>query len=159
MVELRPITEENFEDCINLDVREEQQDFIAENMCSLAEAYVAMTSGPVVPMPYGVYDAEQDNMVGFLMIGYAEEGDEDLPEPFYCIWRIMTDANCQKMGYGTAALQEAVKIVKEYPLGEAKKLCAAYSLENSRANKLFKNAGFVVGEPNEDGNVLTVLDI
>ena len=111
MVELRPITEENFEDCINLDVREEQQDFIAENMCSLAEAYVAMTSGPVVPMPYGVYDAEQDNMVGFLMIGYAEEGDEDLPEPFYCIWRIMTDANCQKMGYGTAALQEAVKIV------------------------------------------------
>ena len=52
MVELRPITEENFEDCINLDVREEQQDFIAENMCSLAEAYVAMTSGPVVPMPW-----------------------------------------------------------------------------------------------------------
>ena len=42
MVELRPITEENFEDCINLDVREEQQDFIAENMCSLAEAYVAL---------------------------------------------------------------------------------------------------------------------
>ena len=159
MVELRPITEENFEDCINLDVREEQQDFIAENMCSLAEAYVAMTSGPVVPMPYGVYDAEQDNMVGFLMIGYAEEGDEDLPEPFYCIWRIMTDANCQKMGYGTAALQEAIKIVKEYPLGEAKKLCAAYSTENKRANKLFVNAGFVVGEENEDGNVLAVLDI
>ena len=45
------------------------------------------------------------------------------------------------------------------PLGEAKKLCAAYSLENSRANKLFKNAGFVVGEPNEDNNVLAVLDI
>ncbi len=159
MVELRPITEENFEDCISLDVREEQQDFIAENMCSLAEAYVAMTCGPVVPMPYGVYDAEQDNMVGFLMIGYAEEGDEDLPEPFYCIWRIMTDANCQKMGYGTAALQEAIKIVKEMPLGEAKKLCAAYSLDNGRANRLFKNAGFVVGEPNEDNNVLAVLDI
>ena len=71
----------------------------------------------------------------------------------------MTDANCQKMGYGTEALQEAIKIVKEMPLGEAKKLCAAYSLDNGRANRLFKNAGFVVGEPNEDNNVLAVLDI
>ena len=102
---------------------------------------------------------EQPDVIALQVIGYAEEGDEDLPEPFYCIWRNMTDANCQKMGYGTAALQEAIKIVKEFPLGEAKKLCAAYSLENSRANKLFKKAGFTVGEANEDGNVLAVLDI
>ena len=70
MVELRPITEENFEECVSLDVKEQQQDFIPENMCSLAEAYVAMTSGDLVPMPFGVYDAEQNVMVGFLMLGY-----------------------------------------------------------------------------------------
>ena len=81
MVELRPITEENFEECVSLDVKEQQQDFIPENMCSLAEAYVAMTSGDLVPMPFGVYDAEQNVMVGFLMLGYCEEGDEDISEP------------------------------------------------------------------------------
>ena len=38
MVELRPVTEENFFDCIDLDVKDQQQDFIPENVCSLAEA-------------------------------------------------------------------------------------------------------------------------
>ena len=57
MVELRPVTEENFFDCIDLDVKDQQQDFIPENVCSLAEAYIALTSGDLVPMPYGVYDA------------------------------------------------------------------------------------------------------
>ena len=159
MVELRPITEENFEECINLDVKETQQDFIAENMCSLAEAYVAMTSGEVVPMPFAVYDAEQDAMVGFVMLGYAENGDEDLPEPFYCIWRIMTDANCQKLGYGHDALQKAIETAKEYPLGEAKKFCAAYTADNKAAAALFAGAGLKAGEPDEDGNVLAVMDL
>ena len=58
MVELRPVTEENFFDCIDLDVKDQQQDFIPENVCSLAEAYIALTSGDLLPMPYGVYDAE-----------------------------------------------------------------------------------------------------
>ena len=110
MVDLRPITEENFEECINLDVKTEQQDYIAENLCSIAEAYVAMTSGETVPMPYGIYDSENDTMVGFLMIGYNENGDEDLPEAFYCIWRIMIDANCQEIGYGHDAMEKALEL-------------------------------------------------
>ena len=68
MVELRPVTEENFFDCIDLDVKDQQQDFIPENVCSLAEAYIALTSGDLVPMPYGVYDAEQNVLVGFVML-------------------------------------------------------------------------------------------
>ncbi|MGN0626765.1 MAG: GNAT family N-acetyltransferase [Oscillospiraceae bacterium] len=159
MIELRPITEENFEDCINLDVKEEQQDFIAENMCSLAEAYVAMTSGDTVPMPYGIYDAEEDVMVGFLMLGFCEEGDEDLPEPFYCVWRIMIDANCQGMGYGREAMEKAVELVKERPLGSADKFCAAYTSDNDGAAALFEGAGMTAGEADENGNVLAVMDI
>lgn len=159
MIELRPITEENFEECINLDVKEEQQDFIAENICSLAEAYVAMTSGNTVPMPYGVVDEENGVMVGFLMLGYCEEGDEDLPEPFYCVWRVMTDANCQEMGYAKEALQKALEIVKERPLGSADKFCAAYTDDNAAAAALFAGVGMEAKAPDEDGNVLAVMDL
>ena len=159
MVELCPITEENMEECVNLDVKEEQQDFIAENICSLAEAYVAMTSGSTVPMPYGVVDPESGVMVGFLMLGYCEEGDEDLAEPFYCVWRIMTDANCQEMGYGKAALEKALELVKERPLGEAAKFCAAYTADNAAAAALFAGIGMEAGAADENGNVLAVMDI
>ncbi len=159
LIELRPITEENFEDCINLDVKEEQQDFIAENLCSLAEAYVAMTSGDTVPMPYGIYDAEEEVMVGFLMLGYSEEGDEDLPEPFYCVWRVMIDANCQGMGYGKETMEKALELVKEFPLGGAGKFCAAYTVGNDGAAALFKSIGMVSGTADDNGNVFAVMDI
>ena len=159
MVELRPITEENFEECVSLDVKEQQQDFIPENMCSLAEAYVAMTSGDLVPMPFGVYDAEQNVMVGFLMLGYCEEGDEDISEPYYCVWRIMTDANCQKLGYAKAALEKAIAEAKEMPLGSAAKLCAAYTADNKAAAALFASVGMKAGVPDEDGGVLAIMDL
>lgn len=159
MIELRPITEENFDDCVTLDVKEEQQDFIAENLCSLAEAYVAMTSGDTVPMPLGVYDTEQNVMVGFVMLGYCEEGDEDVPEPYYCVWRIMTDANCQELGYGTAALKAAIDTAKEAPLGEAKKLFVSYTDDNAAAKSLFTKAGFAETRRDDEGNILAVIDL
>lgn len=159
MVELRPITEENFEECVSLDVKEQQQDFIPENMCSLAEAYVAMTSGDLVPMPFGVYDAEQNVMVGFVMLGYCEEGDGDVSEPYYCVWRIMTDANCQKLGYAKAALEKAIAGVKEMPLGNAAKLCAAYTADNKAAAALFASVGMSASAPDADGSVLAIMDL
>ncbi len=159
MIELRPITEENFEECINLDVKEEQQEFIAENLCSLAEAYVAMTSGNTVPMPYGIYDSDENVMVGFIMLGFNEEGDEDLPEPFYCVWRIMIDANCQGMGYGRASMEKALELVKERPLGAADKFCAAYTSDNAGAAALFSKIGMLSGDADENGNILAVMDI
>ena len=159
MVELKPLNEENFEECTELDVREEQQDFVAENLCSIAEADVSLTSGDRVPLPYCVYDAEQGAMVGFIMLGYCEEGDEDIGEPYYCVWRMMTDANCQNMGYGTAALQEAIKLVKEMPLGEAKKLCVSYTADNSAAASLFTKAGLIEISRDGEGNVLAVCEL
>ena len=159
MVELRPVTEENFFDCIDRDVKDQQQDFIPENVCSLAEAYIALTSGDLVPMPYGVYDAEQNVLVGFVMLSYSEEGDEELPEPYYCVWRIMTDANCQKLGYGRAAMEKIIEMAKEQPMGPAKKLCAVYTADNKAAAALFAGVGMKAGKPDSEGNVLAVMDI
>lgn len=51
MITLRKITEDNFIECINLEVKEDQRKFAAHNMFSLAEAYVDLTNGYCIPMP------------------------------------------------------------------------------------------------------------
>ena len=91
------------------------------------------------------------------ILGYCEEGDEDLPEPFYCVWRIMTDANYQEMGYAHAALEKALELLAERPLGNAEKFCAAYTADNTAAAALFAGIGMEAGAPDEDGNVLAVM--
>ncbi|HHY64976.1 MAG TPA: GNAT family N-acetyltransferase, partial [Clostridiaceae bacterium] len=67
MISLRKITFENFGECISLEVREDQKNFVARNLYSLAEAYIALTNGSV-PMPFAIYNDE--TMVGFIMISY-----------------------------------------------------------------------------------------
>jgi len=39
-VTLRPITEENYDECLNLQVADNQKDFVATNQYSLAQAWV-----------------------------------------------------------------------------------------------------------------------
>ena len=51
-VSLRPITKENFNECISLEVADHQKDLVATNVKSLAEAYV----NPML-YPFGIYDA------------------------------------------------------------------------------------------------------
>lgn len=44
MIELRKITDDNFQECINLEPKEEQKNYVASNISSLAEAYVALAN-------------------------------------------------------------------------------------------------------------------
>jgi diamine N-acetyltransferase len=55
MVELKTINENNFDACIDLRLTDEQSDYIASNLFSLAEAFAVTNSGISVPMPYAIY--------------------------------------------------------------------------------------------------------
>lgn len=66
MIRLREITFDNFIECIKLEAKEEQKDFVATNLYSLAEAYTALSNGYSIPMPYAIYN--DDTMVGFIML-------------------------------------------------------------------------------------------
>lgn len=70
MIELRKIKDDNFDECIKLEPKEEQKSYVASNISSLAEAYVALTNNECIPMPYAIYD--NDIMVGFIMLSYNE---------------------------------------------------------------------------------------
>jgi len=66
VVELRKITKENYEECLNLSVADDQKKFVSSNVHSLAQAWVYYDTA----FPFAIY---ADNvMVGFIMLGYYE---------------------------------------------------------------------------------------
>ncbi|MBR5389756.1 MAG: hypothetical protein IK141_00435 [Clostridia bacterium] len=60
---------------IDLKVNASQKKFVADNICSLAEAYANVADGRYA-QPFGIYNGEVP--VGFLMIGYNIVEEEDL---------------------------------------------------------------------------------
>ena len=70
MVELKPITEDNFLDAFNLKLASGQESFVSLPIRSLAQAYVYRDQC----RPFGIYAGE--TMVGYVMVIY----DYDVPE-------------------------------------------------------------------------------
>ncbi len=66
MVELRKITKENYEECLNLNIAESQKDFVSSTAHSLAQAWIYYDTA----FPFAIY--ANNIMVGFIMLGYYE---------------------------------------------------------------------------------------
>lgn len=142
MIELRKITEENFEECIGLEPKEEQKSFVARNVRSLAEAYVALANGEH-PLPYAIYNG--DTMVGFILLLYSES------ENAYWICRLMIDERFQGKGCGKESMKTALDLIRTFPCGKAESVFLSYEPENIAAKKLYASLGFVeTGEIQED---------
>jgi len=141
MIEFRKITWDNFDECINLQLTDEQKGFLASNVYSLAQSYVALLNDELPPMTFAIYN--DDTMIGFIMMYHdtAEEneyGDEDA----YGILRFMIDAKFQNKGYGTKAMEKALEYIRTFPQGEAKAVYISYAPENEIARRLYSKFGF-----------------
>ena len=79
MVHLEKVTYKNEEEIFGMDINESQYPFVAGNVESLADAYIAITSGEAYAYPFAIYD--DDTPVGFLMLGYNEAALEGLTRP------------------------------------------------------------------------------
>lgn len=165
MVELRRITYENFERLIfDLKVAKEQENFVASNLGSLAQAYISITNGGFAT-PYAIYD--NDLMVGFVMYTYADKlgGDVEAPYtiPCYYIWRLFIDINHQRKGCGRQAIQKVIAEIKTMPHGKADRIYVSWHPENIGSKTLFTSLGFVeTGETEGDAyddEIIARLDI
>jgi len=145
MVELRKITEDNYEECINLKVAEHQKGFVAWNMFSLAQAWVFYETA----YPFAIY--ADDVMVGFIMMGYYK------PKGIYNIWRFMIDERFQHKGYGRAALLLAIEYLKEK--FNVKEIYLSFEPENVVAEKLYKSFGFELTGEVEGGELVMCLKV
>ena len=139
MIALRPIDSSNYRECIELSVAPDQQRFVASNLQSLADAYIWREAAE----PFAVYS--DDEMVGFaLLFPLADGGDDDsIPEPGtergYVLVRLMVDDRFQGRGYGRAALDAIVELVRDRGL-ETIRLSVVP--ENKQASEFYRRNGF-----------------
>lgn len=151
MVELRKVTFDNFDECIKLEPNEEQKNFVASNIRSLAQAYVALANDECIPMPYVIYG--DDIMVGFIMLSYTE-ADKNDGENAYWVWRLMIDKEYQGKGYGKESMIKAIDLIRTLPHGEADAVYLSYEPENVVAKSLYASLGFMETGKIEEGELV-----
>jgi len=143
-------TWEEYEELIQLELREEQKDakaFLPSNLQSFADAFVWQLTTGSAPLLYGVYHG--DTPVGFVMLNHSEPENQydsfrvdGAKESVYYLWRLMIDKNHQGKGYGKAALQSVIEHVRTTkPFGAASWLYTSVQPYNP-AFGLYLSVGF-----------------
>jgi diamine N-acetyltransferase len=126
-ISLREITPGNFSAVLQLKVTDDQKNFVASNVYSLAEAYVFPMRSPMA-----IYADETP--VGFLMYTYLEESQH------HWIFRLMIDAAYQGRGYGREAMRQLIAHMAAIP--GCTEIYISYEPENDVARKLYASLGF-----------------
>ena len=147
MVELKPITEDNFIDAFNLKLAPGQDEFVSHPIRSLAQAYVYRDQC----QPFGIY--ADGKMVGYVMVIY----DYDVPE--YDIWHMMIDESMQGRGYGSEALDRVIDYIKSKPFGDSGRIALTVNKENPTARKLYEQKGFAATGIEDEDEVELVLTL
>lgn len=96
----KKIDEENWEECVELALDNDQVDFVAPNSYSIIEASFNESL-----FPLAIYN--NNKMIGFLMYE-KDEVDNDMS-----MCRLMIDKNYQNKGYGKASTIKLLKFIKE----------------------------------------------
>ncbi|MEM6400994.1 MAG: GNAT family N-acetyltransferase [Cyanobacteria bacterium P01_D01_bin.116] len=134
-VHLRKITLDNFQECVSLELYENQNKFVAPNIRSLAQAYVNPNLFPLAVYDAAVLGHEKPQlpMVGFIMY--------EIVAGIGFILRLMIDSKYQQQGYGKATMLEVIRRLKLYP--EVELIATGHHPNNQIASKLYRSIGFV----------------
>jgi len=128
-ITLREITRDNFEECCDLRVADDQQEFVASNAFSLAQSryFPELT-------PLAIYADKM--MIGFLLYGRDVWNGESV----WALIEMMVDQRFQGKDYGRAAMEQLIERVK------AISGCHAFYTSivpgNTVAEKLYTKLGF-----------------
>lgn len=126
-VTLRKITGKTVRAICNLNVSEEQRNFVAQNAVSIAQAYFAKAA-----WFRAIYADETP--VGFVMLAEVPKRGQ------HYLWRFMIDAKYQGKGYGRRALDLVIRHAKRDP--KAKALYLSVVRGKGSAEGLYKKRGF-----------------
>lgn len=144
-MELRAITEQNYQKILDLSTGAGQEEFVARNVRSLAQAWVFRDRA----RPYALYEGEEP--VGFIMFDWRPE------KKWVEIWRLMIDHRFQGKGYGRAAVRKALEFLRESGLFD--KVQINYVEENQGAKHLYRSLGFQETGAMEGNEVVMEMDL
>ncbi len=135
-ISLREITEDNFEEIMNLQVKPEQHQFVAPNAKSMVEAHYSKYA-----WMRGIYANEKP--VGFIMLAdpvSGEEGESAKYNGWYFLWRLMIADGQQGHGYGRHALDALCEYVRSRP--DAHYLVSSYEPGEGGPKDFYLKYGF-----------------
>jgi diamine N-acetyltransferase len=155
MPEVRPVTQKNWRELAELKVRDDQNDFVASNVRSIAEAqfgYDDPEDGHWDMYAFGIY-SDEGAPVGFLMYGYNYGAAK--MQAF--VIRLMVDEKQQGRGYGRFGMNWMLERFRQDD--RIKTVGISYEPDNEVGRKLYASLGFV--EPGEmmGDEVLAVLQL
>ncbi len=104
-VELREITQDSVRAICDLKVSKEQEQFVAPNSVSIAEAHFSSEA-----WFRAVYAGETP--VGFIMLAKVPR-EERASLGTHFLWRFMVDERFQGRGYGRRALESVIQCLRE----------------------------------------------
>ena len=133
VVNLVPVTRENWHQARALSVRPDQESFVPPVIVSLAKVGIRPGGPEDEHRPYAVMDGSQ--MVGFGELSGAFGSWETL-----WLGGFLVDARFQQQGYGRAALAEFVDLARGVPA--CRTLGLTVHPENAVAQRLYRSRGF-----------------
>jgi diamine N-acetyltransferase len=139
-VTLREITKDNWRDILRLKVAPYQEQFVASNAMSIAEAHF----NPEVAWFRAIYAG--DVPVGFLML------EDDVVRQEYFLWRFMIDEQYQGRGYGRKALELFFSHVKTRPGADAVETSCVPA--KGGPGSFYEKMGFVYTGQEENGELV-----
>lgn len=143
-VELREVTADTVRQIIKLEVAADQNQFVAPNAVSIAQAYFE-------PKAWFRAIYAEDEPVGFIMLF----DDPDKPE--YYLWRLMVADGHQRKGYGRGALDLLVEYVRSRP--NSAELLTSYIPAEGGPKQFYRSYGFVETGEIDGDEIVTKLDL
>jgi diamine N-acetyltransferase len=145
-ITLQEVTKDNLDAILNLRVTKEQENFIASNAISIAQAHFY----PEVAWFRAIYADETP--IGFVLLA------DDPVNSCYSLWRLMIDARFQRFGFGKRALELVIEYVKTRP--GAKVFSTSCVLSKGSPEEFYKKMGFTsTGEMDEDGELIMQFEL
>lgn len=139
---LKEVDKDSWEECVELNVSQEQNDYVASNWYSILQAKFGEEIYPLC-----IYDGQV--MVGFLM--YDLDPDTNRME----MCRLMIDHKFQGKGYGRSAVLKLLDLIRE-KYGKIKFYTSTIP-SNIAAQKLYESIGFrKTGEIMWDEEVMVI---
>jgi diamine N-acetyltransferase len=141
-VTLRPLTRDNLWAVVDLKLHPGQEAFVADNIDSIANAYVEPTF-----VPLAIY-------AGDALVGFAMYGQHPRTGAWWVI-RLMIDRAHQGQGYGRAAMEEVIAMMAERVGCE--EIVTSFNPANAVALGLYTSLGFQPTGEIEDDEPLLLL--
>ena len=145
VVTLREITKETLRPFLKMKVAEAQQNMVANNAVSIAQAHFEEKA-----WFRGIYAGETP--VGFIMLF------DDADEPVYFLWRLMVAEEYQGLGYGRKAIAHLIDYVKTRPNATELKVSHVKDVPGN-PGPFYQKLGFEYTGEEEDGELVMRLKL